>query len=52
MWSDLRGGVERDAVAALPFHGEPAAADQGAALPVAGAEGLKDQRQALVRDLR
>lgn len=48
---DLQGGIESKAVAALALHGEPSSADQGAALPVAGAKGLEDQRQAFVGDL-
>lgn len=47
-----RGGVESEAVTTLALDGEPSAAHQGAALPVAGAEGLEYQSQALVGDLR
>lgn len=48
----LRGGVESEAVAALPLDGEPSVAHQGAALPVAGAQRVEYQSQALVGDLR
>lgn len=39
-------------MAALAFHGEPSAADGGAALQVNGAEALEDESQAFVGDLR
>lgn len=48
----LRGGVESEAVAALALDGEPSVAHQGAALPLAGAQRLEYQSQALVGDLR
>lgn len=48
---EIGSRIEGDAVAALPLDDEPPPADERALLPVAGAEGLEDDRQALVRQI-
>lgn len=51
MRENIRFGLEGEALAALSFHKEPPPADESAAVPITGAQELKNQSQAFIRNV-